>query len=61
MPMIKNIESPECGLMQIKGGAYEDIIAILCNNGYTTEVTTEPVQTNYQQAIHVIRYWKGEK
>ena len=43
------------GIMRIRGLAYEDVVAILLNNGYEVKITVEP-QGNINETYFVIEY-----
>lgn len=46
------------GTMTVKGTCYEDIVTILCVNGYMTNVITHPSIGNLGDIEHTIVFWK---
>lgn len=54
----KLIETGDRGSMTIKGTCYEDVLNILCRNGYKTTMITEPCKKNLGEIEHKIIFWK---
>lgn len=46
------------GTMTIKGTCYEDVLNILCRNGYKTTMITEPSDEELYKIEHTIVFWK---
>lgn len=46
------------GTMTVKGTCYEDVLNILCRNGYATNIHTEPCKKNLGEIEHTIVFWK---
>lgn len=46
------------GTMTVKGECYQDILTILCRNGYATNIHTEPCKNNLGEIEHTIIFWK---
>ena len=46
------------GTMTIKGTCYEDVLNILCRNGYATNMHTRPCKKNLSEIEHIIVFWK---
>ena len=46
------------GTMTVKGTCYEDVLNILCRNGYATNIHTEPCKKNLSEIEHTIVFWK---
>lgn len=52
----------KCGEVTVKGLAYEDIVSILANNGYATEVFTPCIENKpIMEWEHVIRIYRGSE
>lgn len=46
------------GTMTVKGTCYEDVLNILCRNGYATNIHTQPCKKNLDEIEHTIVFWK---
>ena len=46
------------GTMTVKGTCYEDVLNILCRNGYKTTMITEPSKETLGNIYHTIIFWK---
>lgn len=57
---MSNLE--QVGEFIVRGRAIEDIVTILCGNGYATSVFTpvQPITTNINDIEHRVRVYKAE-
>lgn len=54
----EKMKNNDKGCMTIKGTCYEEVLNILCRNGYKTNMITEPSNETLGNIEHTIVFWK---